>query len=168
MNSDGFEIEKKFLIRCPDMNFLKSLDCCHISEIEQIYLENPDGFSERIRKRGKDGHYDYFHTLKRRITAMRRTEEERQISAEEYLDLKKRADKELSIIYKTRCCIPYEGHVLEIDIFPFWKKQAFLEIELRSEGEEYSIPDFLEVIRDVTEERGYTNRALAFKIPDED
>ena len=161
------ETEKKFIISMPDTEMLKSVPGCEYTDIEQIYLKNSNGMSERIRKRGINGRYTYYHTLKRHVTNMTRIEDESVISPDEYEELKKRADSELNIIYKTRYCIPYAGHVLEIDVFPFWKKQAFLEIELENEDDGYEIPGYLNVLRDVTEERCYTNHSLAREIPKE-
>jgi CYTH domain-containing protein len=165
MNTNNLEIEKKFLIKYPDTEYLKSIS--EYTDIEQIYLESENGVSERIRKRGRDGNYLYYHTVKIPVTDMTRIEDEHIITPEEYDKFKKRADKKYNIIYKTRYVIDYEGHALEIDVFPFWKKQAYLEIELAFEDEEFFIPDFIKVIRDVTEDRIYTNRALALKIPRE-
>lgn len=166
---NNIETEKKFLIRFPDEKLLLSQPNYKLSDIEQIYLADCEsGFSERIRMRKTNGICKYYHTQKKHITAMSRIENERLITAAEYGELKLRADRSLSIIRKKRYCIPYMGHVLEIDIFPFWKNQAYLEIELNSENEEYQIPSYLEIIRDVTLDRTYTNRALAQSIPNED
>ena len=167
VNMNNYEIEKKFVIKYPDLDFLKSVPGTEYSDIEQIYLLNEEGFSERIRKRGKDGNFRYYHTLKKPVTDMTRIEEEREISKDEYNELKKKACPELNIIYKTRYCIDYKGHTLEIDVFPFWKNQAFLEIELSDESEIYEIPDYLEMVADVTSDKKYTNHALAKSIPNE-
>lgn len=164
--NNNLEVEKKFLIKYPDIEHLKTIS--DYTEIEQIYLKSEDGISERIRKRGKSGEYLYYHTVKKHLTDMTRIEEERVISLAEYEELKKRADEKYNIIYKTRYCADYEGHTMEIDVFPFWSRQAFLEVELSSEDEEFRIPDFIKVIRDVTEDKYYTNHALAYNIPAED
>ena len=161
----NLEIEKKFIIKYPDVEFLKSVKGCTYTEIEQIYLESDDGVSERIRKRGLDGKYKYYHTIKYHITDITRYENERLITQKEYDEFKKRADKRLNIIYKTRYCIPYEGHVIEIDVFPFWDRQAYMEVELESEDEIFEVPEFVQCIRDVTTDSKYTNRALASQIP---
>ena len=165
MNANNFEIEKKYLIEYPDIEYLKSIS--EYTEIEQIYLKSDLGVSERIRKRGKDGNYLYYHTIKIPITDMTRIEEEKLISLSEYEEFKKRADDRFNIIYKTRYCIDHGGHVIEVDVFPFWSKQAFAEIELSSEDEEFSLPDYIRIIRDVTEDGRYTNHALAHEIPRE-
>lgn len=165
MNTNNLEIEKKYLIEYPDIEHLKTVS--EYTEIEQIYLKNESGASERIRKRGNDGEYLYYHTIKIPVTDMTRIEEEKLISCEEYEELKKRADERFNIIYKTRYCIPYDGHTIEVDVFPFWSKQAFAEVELLSEDEEFSLPEYIRVIRDVTEDKRYTNHALAYEIPQE-
>ena len=138
----NYEIEKKFLIAKPDEEFLKKLPGCEFSEIEQIYLKAADGVSERIRMRKYDGSVVYYHTLKKRISDMRRIEEEKTVTADEYNELKKRADKDLSAIYKCRYCIPYDGHILEIDVFPFWKNRAYLEVELSDEEIKERLKEF--------------------------
>ncbi len=165
--SQNIEIEKKFIIEYPDLKRIMSMPECSYTDIEQIYLVGSDDRSERIRKRGNDNNFKYYHTVKYHVTAMTRVEEERVISEKEYIELSKRADSTLNIIYKTRYCFPYEGHNIEIDVFPFWKKQAYLEIELDSEDEKFAIPDFIKCVKDVTLEPMYTNRALAHQIPPE-
>ena len=165
MNKNNLEIEKKFLIKYPDTEYLKSVS--EYTDIEQIYLKSENGVSERIRKRGKEGEYLYYHTVKIPVTGMTRIEQERTISHQEYEELKKRADERFNIIYKTRYCIPHGGHTVEVDVFPFWCKQAFAEVELASEEEEFSLPGYIHIIRDVTEDKRYTNHALAYEIPKE-
>ena len=49
----------------------------------------------------------------------------------------------------------------------FWKTQAFLEVELLDESDEVRLPDFIEVIRDVSADDRYRNSALAKEIPAE-
>ena len=52
-------------------------------------------------------------------------------------------------------------------MFDFWKTQAFLEVELLDESDEVRLPDFIEVIRDVSADDRYRNSALAKEIPAE-
>jgi CYTH domain-containing protein len=58
--------------------------------------------------------------------------------------------------------------LLEIDVYPFWSRQAVLEIELASESEEFKIPHEIKILREVTEEGAYKNAALAKHIPEEE
>ena len=79
-----------------------------------------------------------------------------------------RQDPARAPIQKTRICVPHESHLLEIDLYPFWKKQAVLEVELEAEDTPLSLPTYLTVLREVTGEKAYKNRALALRIPAED
>jgi CYTH domain-containing protein len=71
-------------------------------------------------------------------------------------------------IEKRRYMIPFGAHLLEIDLYPFWERTAVLEIELSSEEDAVELPDFLTVLREVSAEKAFKNRALALHIPSED
>lgn len=64
-------------------------------------------------------------------------------------------------IRKTRYCLTYNSQYFEIDIYPFWKDQAIVEIELLNEKEEIQMPKFLKVIKEVTDDKSYKNASLA-------
>jgi len=167
-NDYPLEIERSFLIRYPDVELLDAL-CFSKSQITQTYLVNTDGdSSSRIRMRNERGRLEYPKPEKKRVSDMTRGEIEESISAGEYDRLLKSADPGLKTIYKTRWRIEYNGLVLEVDVFPFWRDRAALEIELKSEEQEYGIPDYIEVIKEVTSDRRYTNRALAKEVPYDD
>ena len=164
-NAIPLEIERKYLIRLPDEGKLDSLALGR-DWIEQTYLIAGPGTTERVRsRRAPGGTPVYTHTVKRRLSAVTREEREEEIGREEYEALLKRADPALRVIRKTRWRIPYEGHTLEIDRFPFWTDRALLEVELRSEEEAVALPDWIALIREVTEDERYTNRAMAASVP---
>ena len=50
---------------------------------------------------------------------------------------------------------------MELDVYPFWKDKAVLEIELESEEDEYFIPEEITVIEDVSNDSKYKNAQLA-------
>ena len=158
------EIERKFLIRFPDIDKLLSFEDIRCAHITQTYTT----LGLRIRSWCEDETTTYIQTKKTALTHLSRIEIEQEIDREEYEHLLSFADKNLSPITKTRYILPYKDKNLEIDVFPFWKKQAFLEIELTDENEEFSIPDFLEIMREVTKEGDYKNFSLAKKIPKEE
>lgn len=166
MNIDGFEIERKYLIRYPAAELLER--CASRSFITQTYLAKRDGHGgERVRKRVYAERTEYTHTEKRRITAMRREEREREISREEYEALLQRADPERRTIEKTRYCLRRGGKIFEIDVYPFWSDRAVMEIELEGEEESVRVPEEIDVIREITQDKRYTNRAIAKEIPQE-
>lgn len=167
LNINNTEIERKFLIRYPDATFLASN--ATYTEITQTYLAHDEkNMSERVRKRGKDGFYTYTHTCKTHVNAMRRIEIENEISEAEYLKLLERADPERKVINKIRWCLPYNGQLFEIDVFRFWNDRAYMEIELSDESDSIDFPPDIEIIKEVTGDRRYTNASLAKSIPMDD
>ena len=162
MGKNDFEIERKFLIRMPDLAQLEKLG--EKSAIVQTYLKTEEG-SARVRKRGSEGRWVYTHTEKKRLSDLRRIEREREVDEAEYRQLLERADPSRRTVYKDRYCVEYMGQLLEIDVFPFYTDRAFLEIELEDEGQALHLPPWLELIKEVTADRRYTNAALALEIP---
>ncbi len=159
------EIERKYLIRLPDEGLLESL-AVRRDWIEQTYLDAEAGTTERVRsRRSPGGQPVYTHTVKKRRSALTREERETEIGPEEYESLLRRADPALKVICKTRWCIPWEGHTLEVDVFPFWSDRALLEVELTGEEDAVALPKWVGLLREVTEDPAYTNRALAEKVP---
>ena len=58
--------------------------------------------------------------------------------------------------------------MFEIDVYPFWKHQAIMEVELKDEGEAAPLPPDVTVLRELTGDRVYSNAALALSVPRED
>ncbi|MEE0946965.1 MAG: CYTH domain-containing protein [Acutalibacteraceae bacterium] len=164
LSKNGYEIERKFLIKYPDTKLLSEIDGCRVMKMEQTYLE--DG--SRIRKIKESGKTTYIKTVKKHITNLKREEKEWEISREEYNEAIKLKAQNTNTINKTRYAVELGGFVYEIDVFDFFKDRAFLEVELTDEEESFPIPDFLKVIKEVTEDKRYTNRALAVNIVNED
>lgn len=160
------EIERKYLIRYPDMAALKQAEGYSKTEIEQTYLKS-DGspFGGRVRKRGAGGKYTYTKTYKRTITAVKRVEIEEEITREEYDSLLKKADPMSRTVKKERHCFIYRGLLFELDIYPFWNDRAILEVELENEDALFFMPPFIEVIKEVTQDLRYRNRSIAKSVP---
>jgi len=158
---EPFEIERKFLIEYPDTDKLPKLpECCRV-EISQTYLEDRNGERFRVRRRGCDGNFIYFHTVKKKVSAVKRIEIERRITEEEYTAFLESADHKKRQISKDRYCLVYDSKYFEIDIFPFRDDIAVMEIELSDENEEIRFPDWIKIIKEVTGERKYNNYELA-------
>ncbi len=160
MNLNGFEIERKFLIKYPDIRVLEAVKDMKKLEIEQTYLLD----RRRVRRIREGERLTYIVTYKEKITDITRIEQESEITAAEYEELLQLRDPVRHTVKKTRYCLPSEGKLFELDIFPFWDDRAFLEIELKAEDEEFAIPPFIEVIKEVTDDKRYRNSALALKI----
>ncbi len=160
------EIERKFLIERPADTVL-ALHSVQRWEILQIYLRAEKGVTARIRQVIEGEETRYYYTEKRRISALTAEELEREITDVEYLQLFRRVDTTLKPIRKCRWRIPHAGHVLEVDVYPFWEKTAVLEIEFSDESESAEIPAWITVLKDVTADPRYKNVSLAREVPPE-
>ncbi|MBQ1389011.1 MAG: AAA family ATPase [Clostridia bacterium] len=159
---EPFEIERKFLIEYPDIEWLDSIPNCKKVDIIQTYLKTDREDEEvRIRQRGVNGNYIYFHTTKRRISGIKRIETEQKISEGEYLRLLMEADTTKRQLRKNRYCLMYDNQYFEIDVYPFWNDKAILEIELSDENSEIRFPKQIKIIKEVTYDDSYKNSSLA-------
>ena len=152
------ETERKFLIKRPTE---QQLEQCgpKIYNIFQAYLKSDDPKVERrVRRKTHKETSIYYYTEKRKISACSRSENEKTISAEEYMLLLR--DKTASI-RKDRYVFMYQDQCFELDIYPDWQDEAILEIELQDEGQQVSLPTWIEVIKEVTGDPKYKNANLA-------
>ena len=156
-----FEIERKFLIEYPDLSLLDSIPWCHKTDIIQTYLKSENGEQLRIRQKGEDGSYVYFKTIKRKLSPVKRIEIESRITEKEYLSLLINADPNYKPICKNRYCITYMGQYFELDVYPFWTNKAVIELEMTEENKEIVFPDFIKVIKEVTDDPAYGNYSMA-------
>lgn len=159
------EIERRFLIgetsvAPPDVVIERRF-------IVQTYLTpNVPGTVERVRV-STDAMTlkEYTHTIKREVSPGVNEEDEVAITEEEYGKLLMRSATKLNSIHKVRYTFEWEGLTWEYDVFTDYgekmKGLKILEVELESLNTSLSMPPFLQVIREVTGERSYSNRALA-------
>ena len=162
---EPYEIERKFLIYYPSIKELENMPNCTKVDITQTYLKSNDDVERRLRARGIDGNYLYYLTEKRKVSDIKRIEIERKLSQTEYLSLLMESDNNLHTIHKTRYCLSENNQYFEIDIYPEWNNQAIMEIELSSEDEEIKIPNFINIIKEVTDDENYKNYQMAKKMP---
>lgn len=158
---EPYEIERKYLIKYPDIKWLEANPSCQRIEIIQTYLNSAAGEEVRVRQRGVDGNYIYFQTIKRKVSDVKRVEIERRLSQAEYLKLLMEADTTKRQIRKTRYCLTYENQYFEIDVYPFWDDKAIAEIELSDENATIVFPKQIQVIKEVTDDDSYKNASLA-------
>ena len=164
---EPYEIERKYLIYYPNVKELEKLPNCTKVDITQTYLKSNDETERRVRARGINGDYLYYLTEKRKITNKKRIEVEKKLTQDEYLSLLMEADNNLHTIHKTRYCLVDNNKYYEIDLYPEWKNQAIMEIELSNEDEIINIPKFIKIIKEVTEDDNYKNYQMAKDMPKE-
>jgi len=158
---EPLEIERKFLIEYPDIDWLENSPNCKKLEIIQTYLKSGKNEEIRVRQRGMNGNYIYFKTIKRKVDDLKRIEIEKRLSKDEYLTLLMEADTEKRQIRKKRYCLMSDNQYFEIDIYPFWNDKAILEIELSDENSEIVFPEKLKIIKEVTDDDNFKNASLA-------
>lgn len=159
------EIERKYLIKKPDLTILNKMPNCKKVDIIQTYLISAPDEEIRIRQRGNQGSYIYTLTKKKQVSFATRQETEKRISQREYLTMLNNADTSLHQVKKTRYCIMENNRYFEIDIYPNCNNTAICEIELTSENEKITFPDFIQPIKEVTDDKNYSNSSLAKKFP---
>jgi len=147
----GLEVERKFLIKSDFKNYaVKSLT------IKQGYISTVYGITVRVRLKDDKG----FLTIKGGTDAsgMSRYEWEKEIIYEEAEELLRLCDS--GIIDKTRYLIPAGSFTWEIDEFHGENEGLVMaEIELKSENDTFSVPDWLG--EEVTGDLRYYNSWLA-------
>ncbi len=162
--TSNVEIEKKFLIKPIPVEFLKKTSNCCMVEIEQAYLKGHGGENCRIRKRCFKDSTQYYLTTKKQISTVKREENEEEISKDVYSNLINKKAEDTEIIRKKRYCIMENYTYFEIDVFPFMESYMLLEVELDNEMDNFTLPSYIEVVKDVTENRDFTNFFMAKKI----
>ncbi len=157
------EIERKYLIEMPNIDWILQNQKCDVAKITQTYLgKSSDGYGNRVRKMEINGETKYYHTAKKSVKGFTRIEIENEISLSEY-EKYLSSKKELVSLQKTRYMV-YLNHLkYEIDVYPFWTTTAILEVELKDEKQEFEIPEFIKVIGEVTNNLDYSNHSLAKK-----
>lgn len=151
IGEEKLEIERRFLIKKSPEN----LEQYKHSDIEQGYLSTKEGTSIRIRKKG-----DKFYQTIKKGTGKIRKEFEVEIQQGLYNILWKETKGRR--LEKTRYEIPYEGKIIEFDIYK-GKLGGLVTAEVEFESEEkcdsFIPPDWFGA--EVTEMKEFTNKYLA-------
>lgn len=157
------EIERKFLIKKPDTSIFDKLEFCNSVEISQTYLTSSDKNTERrVRQRGtKEKGYNYYYTEKTAVDSCSRIEIEKKISQREFCEFLSEADPLRYTVRKRRYCFLYKNQYFELDIYPFCNEHAIIEVELKDKNTPVELPDFLEIIKEVTGIKEYSNASIS-------
>lgn len=155
------EIERKYLIAKPDLTDIAKHTSITVVDIVQTYLKSIGNTERRLRQRGQNGNFSYYLTEKRELNALQRAEIEKKISEKEYLGYLCEMDTSLTPIIKKRVCFVYKSQYFELDIFNFDDKLALMEIELTNENSSIELPQFLSIIKEVTDNPNYRNHTIS-------
>jgi CYTH domain-containing protein len=153
------ETERKYLVRKVNYDRAHGVKFETV-DIWQAYLQG----EQRIRKRGQDGRCVYTLTEKKPYgrSNLQRMEVERQLSIREFNTFLEYRDFNLMPIEKRRKCFVWEGQYFELDEFTGnHRGLLLLEVELASPGQVVYLPPWIEIEAEVTEQKEWSNRALA-------
>lgn len=167
MNS-SVEIERKYIIKKPSIVLMEACEEYTASEILQIYLRSEEGITRRVRSRTYPNKTVYTETTKLRIDSISAIEKEREICAEQFSELVKEIREGSVPLKKVRHTFKYSGQIFEIDFYPEWQNTAIMETELHSRESEIAMPRFIEVVREVSGIKEYSNSAMSQLFPKED
>lgn len=160
------ECERKFLVRIKDQNAIPA-HAQRIS-IEQIYLASSVNEIIRIRKRGQHGSFCYYQTIKMLgHDDVSRSEIEWQISEHDYERQFHERRWDTDPVHKTRTCFFFANQYFELDTFPdgvIEDGYHYLELELTDRDQVITFPDYIDVVREVTGESGYSNFEIARRL----
>lgn len=151
--------KKKYLVAMPDCAALKKLYGAAPAEMMQTYLVPVRQDTERRIRQQKNGSgYLYFYTEKRIAPDGTRWVTEKPISEKEYVAYLMEADVSLHSVIKQKYSFTYDKRRMELDVYPFSSDKAILFAYGADTGR---LPPEIEILRDVTGEAEYKNRALA-------
>lgn len=123
------------------------------TEIYQTYINNEDGSSTRLRKRGLRGNYVYFMSQKHKLgECCKSIITERQINPDEYLTrINRIGSQEAFVVHKMRKSFIWAKQYFELD--SLIEPEAGLHLlEVKTEpGAELRLPPFLQLVQDVSE-----------------
>ena len=161
MSTHAIEIERKFRLRAAPPEEVLAAHADDPWRIEQVYLVQRSGVRRLRRIEWHDGSVEHRLTEKHRIGPFSFREDERVIDGEAYQRLLVEADPDRLPIRKTRHRVPHVDQLLEIDVFEAPRGLVLLEVELGSEAEPVSLPDWVGEWREVTGDPAYFNADLA-------
>ncbi len=147
---------RKYLVRpCPVL----PLHAVEV-EIELTCLLTSDGSEARLSRRGQGRSFSYAHAVTS-PAAQGSISRERPLTGREYFALLAQADPERRPVKKRRRCFLYENHYFEFDDYrePI-ADLHLLQTEVNAEAEP-RMPPFVQVEREVTDDRRYTVASIA-------
>ena len=154
----GLEIERKFLVEMPD---LKKLELLKLISITQTYLiDGENGSQRRVGRISCNDDVSMTYTEKIFVSPVIREESEKFINSDEYSSLLKEA-KDTAPVEKKRAVFLYQNQHFELDMYPFSQKYAILELELESPEQKIYFPTYVNVIKEVSGNKLYSNINLA-------
>lgn len=146
------EVTPELIARMEEIKYSKT-------HIIQHFLKSESGIEKRIRRREKeDGSILYYYSEATMMSPNSRIKRDRIISERTYKDYSIAIDPMLSVIDKERYGFIYDNAYFKLDIFSFDKTKGLLSVQ---DNNDARIPEFFNVIKDVSDVVNYKNYYLA-------
>lgn len=154
--------KSKYLVEMPDTAVLEEKYNALAIDMMQTYLtETNPQIQRRIRQQRSGGSdYLYFYTEKRTNSDASAWVTERPISEKDYISYLMEADLSLHPVRKTKYRFNHSDMKMELDVYPFSEDKAifFVYGDASADAE---LPEEIRIMKDVTGDPEYKNRALA-------
>lgn len=154
---DKAYVEKKYLISMPDVEQLIKNKQCRKVHVKQHYIiDETRQEKEKIVLRRENNKNFYYKVVKKN-----KVKYSNSITADKYINKLEDENKKFYHIHKDRYYYIFDSRCIKIDVFPFWKDKAILEVDVLNERENIKFPKFVHIIKDVTDNEAYKNYYLA-------
>ena len=154
---DKAYVEKKYLISMPDVEQLMKNKQCRKVHVKQHYIiDETRQEKEKIVLRRENNKNFYYKVVKKN-----KVKYSNSITADKYINKLEDENKKFYHIHKDRYYYIFDSRCIKIDVFPFWKDKAILEVDILNDRENIKFPKFVNIIEDVTDNEAYKNYYLA-------
>ena len=154
---DKAYVEKKYLISMPDVDQLMKNKQCRKVHVKQHYIiDETRQEKEKIVLRRENNKNFYYKVVKKN-----KVKYSNSITADKYINKLEDETKKFYHIHKDRYYYIFDSRCIKIDVFPFWKDKAILEVDILNDRENIKFPKFVNIIEDVTDNEAYKNYYLA-------
>lgn len=131
------------------------------SHIVQHYLNAENGYQRWIRSRTSNEITMYSYSEANYLQNNERIKVDKVLTEKQYKDYLRQVDPHLDGLDKTRYSFICNGLFFKLDVFSFDTSKGILAVDVPADGQEIEIPDYIEVIKNVTDDLSYKNYYLA-------
>ncbi|MDO4197582.1 MAG: AAA family ATPase [Erysipelotrichaceae bacterium] len=163
LGEENTEIYNKYLIEVNDeviKEMSRKQNFVH-SHIIQHYLDSKVNTERRIRQRERNGSIMYTYSEARYLSTNERIKVDRVLSERQYFDYMGEVDDKLNVIDKQRYSFIENSHFYKLDVFNFDTSKGILSVQIPLNETDIELPDFVKIIKDVSDDQNYKNYYLA-------
>ncbi|MBO7697478.1 MAG: hypothetical protein J6S38_00425, partial [Erysipelotrichaceae bacterium] len=125
------------------------------------YLRPENGHERRIRMRKTGDVVMYSYSDAKYLSTNERIKTDSVLTERQYNEYFMQVDKNLNVLDKMRYSFIDDDSFYKVEVFDFDKTKGILAVDVPLDGSEIKIPDYIHVIRDVTDDVNFKNYYLA-------